>query len=176
MPPLLRRVQSKELKQLIYNISLFFVFKHHLLLQQGNQTLIFIHVRSFSPLTQVAAQSDVCWAVMFCNESSRRQHREAGISKDVVGNEGAQLTQHPPRSRTSPDIKDQRGALVYKVVSPPLASRRVVGLPAWWEGGAAAGRRLVVNAFKFSQKGREALLKQLHIMSLYFSGEERGRG
>ncbi|TNN70677.1 hypothetical protein EYF80_019114 [Liparis tanakae] len=102
---------------------------------------------------QVAAQPDVCRTVMLGDQSSRREHGEAGVPEHIVGDEGAQLAQHPPGPRTPPDIKNQRGAL----------------------GGAAVGRRLVVDALKLGKKGGEALLQQLHVVSLYFSGEEGSR-
>lgn len=111
---------------------------------------------------------------MLSDQRSRRQHREAGVSEHVVGDEGAQLAQHPPGPRAPPDIKNQRGALVDQVVGPPLPTRSAVGFPPRWEGGAAAGGGLVVDALELGQKGGEALLQQLHVVSLYFSGEERG--
>lgn len=124
----------------------------------------------------MAAQPDVRGTVMLSDQSSRRQDREAGVAEDVVGNEGPQLSQHPPCSRTSPDVEDQGSALVHQVVSPPLAIGRAVDLPARRQGGSAAGRRLVVDALELRQKGGEALLQQLHVVSLDLPGEERGRG
>lgn len=112
---------------------------------------------------------------MLSDQGSGRQHGEAGVAEHVVGDEGAQLSQHPPRPRASPHIEDQGGALIDQVVGPPLAARSAVDLPPWREGGAAAGWRLVVDALKLSQEGGEALLQQLHVVSLHLPGEERGR-
>lgn len=125
---------------------------------------------------QVAAQSDVCWTVMLGDQSPGGEHREAGISKHVVGDEGAQLAQHSPCLGAPPHIQDQRSALVHQVICPPLTPGSVIDLPAWRQRGAAAGGRLVVNALKLSQESREALLQELHVMSLHFSGEEGRRG
>lgn len=113
---------------------------------------------------------------MLSDQSPGREHREAGVSKHVVGDEGAQLAQHSPGLGAPPHIQDQRGALVHQVIGPPLTPRSIVDLPSWRQGGAAAGRWLVVDALKLSQKSREALLQELHIMSLHFSGEEGRRG
>lgn len=113
---------------------------------------------------------------MLGDQSPRREHREAGVSKHVVGDEGAELAQHSPGLGAPPHIQDQRGALVNQVIGPPLAPGSVVDLPSWRQGGAAAGRWLVIDALKLSQKSREALLQELHVMSLHFSGEEGRRG
>lgn len=122
----------------------------------------------------MAAQPDVCGTVVLRDQPSGRQHGETGVAKHVVGDEGAQLSQNPPGARTAPHVGHQRYALVHQVVGPPLATRRGVGLPPWREGGAPGARRLV-DVLKLSQEHGEALLQQLHVVSLHLPGEERRR-
>ena len=123
----------------------------------------------------MAAQPDVGGPVVFSDQGPGCQHGEAGVTEHIVGDEGAQLSQHPPGTRAPPGVESQCLSLVHQVVGPPLPMGGAVGLPPRGEWGAAACGGLVVHVPKLRQQGGEAALQQLHIVLLGVAGEEGRR-